>query len=246
MRVKTFAAELLMGMPPLFRLASRLYHLANGGFHSLSPDAVRAIDEAFRYLVQKKSADSVGDYYEFGLFRGFTFQKAYQSAADIGLSGMRFYGFDSFAGLPDPVGIDKVDGRFFRGQFACSKKKVEENLLVMGVDPRLVTLIEGFYEESLTEDLRQRYPFKRAALVFLDCDYYSSSKTVLNWMAPYLTPGSILLFDDWYSYGQSSELGQQRAFGEFLAANMQFEAEELCEFKEHGKGFILRDRHPVL
>jgi predicted O-methyltransferase YrrM len=99
--------------------------------------------------------------------------------------------------------------------------------------------VEGFYEDSLTEELRQQHPFRPASVVLLDCDYYSSTVTALAWLEPYLVEGTVLLFDDWFSYGESDELGQQKAFAEYLEHNPGFEAKDLWEFENHGKGFEL-------
>jgi hypothetical protein len=65
---------------------------------------------------------------------------------------------------------------------------------------------------------------------------------VLAWLEGYLRPGSIVLFDDWTSFGDDPTLGQPRAFHEWLAANPRFTAEPLLEFEDHGKGFTLRAR----
>src|SRR5437763_11463578 len=45
-----------------------------------------------------------GDYLEFGVFRGNSFIKAWNSARLTGRRRVRFYAFDSFEGLPDPTG----------------------------------------------------------------------------------------------------------------------------------------------
>ena len=241
MSFKSSLEDLLRPYPPLFRLASKVYHKVNNSFDTLSPGAPGAILQSFEYLVQRDGAVK-GDYYEFGLFRGYTFLQAWNHCKALDLGEVNFYGFDSFEGLPPAEGIDQVDGRFFEGQFACSKAEVEKNLAENGMDPSRTTLVKGFYEDSLTEDLRVRHDFQPASVVLLDCDYYASTRTAMLWMQPYVGVGTVLLFDDWYSYseGDDNELGQQKALHEFLQENPQFSVEFLWEFAPHGKGFIVR------
>ena len=238
MSFKSTVEDILRRYPPLFQMTSRLYHKTHGSFRTLSPGAPGAIRKAFE-LIRQRDGKVDGDYYEFGLFRGYTFLQAYNHCRELGLEQVSFYGFDSFEGLPPAEGIDQTDGRFFQGQFACSRQEVEKSLQAEGVDLDQVALVEGFYEDSLTDSLRRQHPFKTASVVLLDCDYYSSTKTAMDWMEPYLVVGTVLLFDDWFSYGESNELGQQKAFGEYLHSHPQFAADELWEFENHGKGFVL-------
>ncbi|MGB5707867.1 MAG: TylF/MycF/NovP-related O-methyltransferase [Arenicellales bacterium] len=239
MSFKSKVEDLLRNCPPLFRFASRMYHKMHGSFRTLSPGAPGAIRKGFE-RVQQRDGSVDGDYYEFGLFRGYTFLQAWNHARDLELSEVNFYGFDSFEGLPPAEGIDQADGRFFEGQFACSRQEVERNLASEGVHLDKINLVEGYYEDSLTEDLHSRFAFKPAAVVLLDCDYYSSTVTALKWMEPYIQAGTILLFDDWFSYGESNELGQQKAFQEFLDRHPEYRSEALWEFENHGKGFELQ------
>ncbi len=234
------AEGVLRHCPFAFRLASKLYHKVNGSYRTLSPGAPEAIRKSFQYLMQQNGGVT-GDYYEFGLFRGYTLEQAWQHCRELGLGDLHFHGFDSFVGLPPATGIDQAEGRFFKGQFACSLKAVKANLKSKGVDLGQVNLIKGYYEDSLTPALREQYTFKPAAVVMLDCDYYSSTTTALNWMEPYLRPGTILLFDDWYAFGGSEELGQQKAYREFLERHPEYQSEALWEFKDNGKAFVLRD-----
>jgi len=242
MSLKSSIENLLKHYPPLFRFGSRVYHRLHGSFRTLSPGTPEAILKAFK-LVKQESDGPVGDYYEFGLFRGYTFLQAYSHTQSLGINDPHFYGFDSFEGLPPADGIDEADGRFFEGQFACSRAEVEKNLIDNGMDTARTTLIEGFYEDALTEALRSQHNFRAASVVLLDCDYYSSTRTAMLWMQPYIKAGTVLLFDDWFSYseGEDKQLGQQKAFDEFLQENLQYRAEPLWEFLDHGKGFILRD-----
>lgn len=235
---KAKIAEVLKHCPPLFRLGSKAYHRLNNGFRTLSPGAPDALDKALARAKQERGED-VGDYYEFGLFRGGTFLHAYKTCQRLGLNDTKFYGFDSFQGLPPVEGIDEADGRFFEGQFACSRDQVERNLRKNGMDFSRATLVEGFFDDSLTPQLKADLPRHKAGVVLLDCDLYASTITCLNWLDDLLYDGSILLFDDWYSYGESDELGQQRALKQFLEEHPRWAVSPLWEFERHGKVFQL-------
>ncbi len=241
MRFKSLIESALRGAPPLYRFASRVYHRMNSGFRTLSPGAPGAIRHAFELTQSDTDASGFdGDYYEFGLFRGGTFLATSQVLEEFNLQHVRMYGFDSFEGLPAATSIDAGDPRFFEGQFACSREEVEKNLAEHGMDMTRAVLVEGFYEDSLTEDLRGQHPFKPASVVLLDCDYYTSTKVAMDWLVPYLRPGTILLFDDWFSYGDDNELGQQKALEEWLATRPGMRVEHIRDFEDNGRGFILR------
>src|SRR5438105_14023665 len=74
------------------------------------------IKEAMEYIAATRLG---GDYLEFGVFKGRTFVPAYHFAQRNNLKGMRFYGFDSFEGLPAIKGKDE-GGEFLEGQYCLS------------------------------------------------------------------------------------------------------------------------------
>lgn len=228
----------LIRFPVLYQIGSKIYHRIFRSFRTLSPGAPDAIFKSF-LLAKELNNNTIGDYYEFGVFRGYTFLSAYRACQTLHLESSQFFGFDSFEGLPSVAGIDRGEGQFFKGQFACSKSQVENNIEANGMDMTRTYLVEGFYEQSLTEDLRTQLPFKAASVVLFDCDLYSSTKVAIDWAKVYFQNYTILLFDDWYSYGGNNKIGQQRAFNEFLRDNPQYIAKELWEFEKHGKSFIL-------
>ncbi len=242
MPLKARIEEALRWSPPLYRLGSRIYHLMNPGFRSLSPGAIDAIRDALELSQSDRDARSFeGDYYEFGLFRGGTFLAAGQIAEELGMDDMRLYGFDSFQGLPPPEGVDATDPRFFEGQFACSREEVEKNLETRGMDMSRAVLVEGFFEDSLTDELREEHPFRPASVVLLDCDYYQSTAVAMAWLDRYIRPGTILMFDDWFSYGDDRSMGQQRALEEWLQRHPRLRLEHMADFAENGRSFIVRE-----
>lgn len=239
MTIKSKVENFLRDYPVLFKAASKAYHTFNGSFRTLSKGTPEAIHKAFS-LLKDEGQTSFGDYYEFGLFRGYAFLKAYEYSKQLGINDISFYGFDSFQGLPETQGIDVADGRFFEGQFACSKKDVEKNLSENGMDMSKVALVEGFYEDSLTQELHGKHDFKPASVVLLDCDLYSSTVEALAWVNNYLQDGTILLFDDYFSFGDKDGLGQPKALQEFIEAHDSYSIEHLWRFSHNGNAFRLR------
>jgi hypothetical protein len=236
--LKSAVASQLRRCPPLLRLGSRVYHGINRGFDTLSPGTPEAIRRALE-LARKDNGDA-GDYFEFGVFKGYTFLATQKACDELGLKDTRLYGFDSIRGLPEPEGVDSVEHRFFGGQFAVSKARVESFLSQRGMDWSRGTLVEGYYEDSLTDELKASLPRRHAGVVLLDCDLYTSTATVLAWIEDMLVPGSILLFDDWRVFGGREDLGQGKAFKEFLDAFPRWRAEPLWTFCKHGRAFVMR------
>jgi hypothetical protein len=207
------------------------------GFIALSNGGPAAIDTAMARLSTEGPA---GDYYEFGLYRGYTFWYAQQAAARAGLETMRFFGFDSFAGLPDVEGEDKKAGIFISGDYGCTRNEVEKQLTERGFDWSRAALTEGFFDTSLTPETKHRLQAGSAALVMVDCDLYQSTVPVLAFLADRLQDGTIVLFDDWYCFGEAQDQGEPRAFREFCAAHPEWRAEWLMDFPTYGKAFVMR------
>jgi hypothetical protein len=207
-------------------------------FMSLSK-GIGTIDTMMRRL---KDEGPVGDYYEFGLFRGYTFWYAQQASRRLGLDDMSFFGFDSFEGLPEVEGGDRQMGIFVSGDYLCTRPEVERQLTDHGFDWSKATLIEGYFDQSLKPELYQEHSMAPAALVMVDCDLYQSTVPVLSFLAPLLQDGTVMLFDDWYCFGESEDHGEPRAFREFLESHGEWEAEALSDFPLYGKAFVMRSR----
>ena len=85
-------------------------HNENNLFYTLSPALTVAIVKAFKML--DKTCEGKA-YYEFGLFKGFSFWFAEQISREyVGDGQFNLYGFDSFEGLPrSEVDRDPIIGR---------------------------------------------------------------------------------------------------------------------------------------
>lgn len=106
------------------------------------------------------------------------------------------YGFDSFNGLPE-----KWRDGFDAGRFACPPPEVPNTHLV-----------QGLFEATLP--LFDLDPIGPVGLVHIDCDLYSSTRTVLQHMEPVFQPGTYVVFDEWHGY-PGAESHEQKAWREF-------------------------------
>jgi hypothetical protein len=112
----------------------------------------------------------------------------------------KFYGFDSFQGLPEGwTAGTRLGGLTTHGKIPSVRKNVE--------------LIAGFFDDTLHKFL-ERHPNAPVAFVHIDCDLYSSTKTVLESLRPRLRVRSVLVFDEFYNYADWMD-GEYKAWMEF-------------------------------
>jgi len=216
--------------PPLKRwILSRISTPVPPPFYSLSPDLLVGLVLAFDH----QSLFEGHAYYEFGLFRGFSLWFAEQLARKKAPKEFLLYGFDSFEGLPETA----VDAGFYReGEFCAGYELVRENLSKYGADWDRIKLFRGFYSRSLFSAFRNQEKFRPVSIAVIDVDIYESCVLVLEFLRPYIVPGSILIFDDYNDMGRSDEHGERKALMEF-EARTGMEKELLFELGRECAGF---------
>jgi len=202
----------------------------------LSAHLFKAISNGLEHAATESIS---GDYYEFGLYFGGSFQHAQREAKRLNLAGMRFWGFDSFQGLPEVTALELAVG-FSAGAYACDRPTVERLLNQWDFDWSCAELIEGWYENSLTSTLASEKGMKPAAVITVDCDIYRSAAPVMRFMAPLIQPGTVIIFDDWYCFRERD--GERKAFGEFISAHPEWSAEYLVSLDWCDQSFIMRKR----
>ena len=84
--------------------AHHVYYSYLHGFNTPTAALPQAQGRALEEAVRRGFTHS-GDYYEFGLFKGYSFWNMQYQAQRRGLRRMRFFGFDSFRGLPEVTGV---------------------------------------------------------------------------------------------------------------------------------------------
>ena len=152
-----------------------------------------------------------GAYLEFGSHDINTFRQALNIFGQYGLPPEinHYYAFDSFQGMPEPLGIDQQ--KIWRtGMNYTSLVRFYD---VCRLDLHRITAVRGFFNKSLPN--YQLPPGTSIAVAYIDVDYYSSTVDVLSFLDGKLKHGSIIVFDDWNCYYADPNRGQRKAFREF-------------------------------
>lgn len=127
---------------------------------------------------------------EFGVHTGHTLRRIVTAMP----AGSRVVGFDSFEGLPE----------FWRDGFGPGAFRTTPPV-VPGAE-----LVVGLFGDTLPA-----WPVPAdVVLVHVDCDLYSSTRTVLEHMGPYLAPGVLVVFDEFHGY-PGAEAHEARAWAEW-------------------------------
>jgi O-methyltransferase len=215
------------------KAALRPVRVAGGRFFIPPPDVSHTI---VWKAAQVLSSDLVeGDYIEFGVYEGGSLINAFNTIRDVYLQrasngifapeykkhvrelweGMRFFGFDSFQGLPELSPAEGPSHEFVQGIFSSGLAKLQRNLKASSVGLDKVVIVPGWFEQTCTAETKEKYQMRAASIVHIDCDLYESTKVALKFIEPLMVDGTVLIFDDWYCFRGNPDRGEQRAFTEW-------------------------------
>jgi len=208
-------------------------HNGNSLFYTLSPSLLVAIVKAFNY--QRGKEIGYQGYYEFGLFKGFSFWFAEQIGRAYYGETLYYYGFDSFEGLPESAVDDHIN--WMPGNYTASIEFVIDQLEKNGMDFKRAKLFKGLFSASYFDQLKQDEAFLPVSICVIDSDIYESCVEVLSFIKDYLRVGSILVFDDYNAFDKADDHGERRALLEFEQDNPDFVKRHLFDFGRYGVVF---------
>jgi O-methyltransferase len=136
--------------------------------------------QLYEYIVKRENLENEKiDYLEFGVAAGGSF-KWWNNANKNPDS--KFYGFDTFEGLPEDWGA------FKKGDMSYNFPVVEGNRH---------EFVKGLFQETMYPFL-QSHDIKSSnkRIIHMDADLFSSTLFVLTSLANYLKEGDIVLFDE--------------------------------------------------
>ena len=119
------------------------------------------------------------NYLEFGVASGYSFRWFVRQNSN---TDSRFYGFDSFTGLPEDWGPYK------KGSFGTGNKVPE-------IDDQRVKFYQGIFQQTLPGFVKEISNARRN-VIMMDADLYSATLYALTTLAPVLKKGDIIFFDE--------------------------------------------------
>jgi predicted O-methyltransferase YrrM len=202
--------------------------------------------DALLLLSKTRPPHQIGDYLEFGVYNGSSLVCMFRALDYLHIEQVRLFGFDSFQGLPRDA-LPGDEGTWLGGEFSSSQEFAQAVLTHEAVDLDRVWLVKGWFDEILTDRFKAKHELKKAGLIMIDCDIYSSAKEALRFCAPLIKDEAVVVFDDWGSGNLAErDLGEKRAFDEFLRDNPDLMAERLPDLRytEASEVFLVkRTRH---
>jgi len=175
-----------------------------------------------------------GYYFEFGCHKARTMRLAWDCLH--ALYDWTYVAFDSFEGLPE---MDPSDSMpiWKKGDLKTSETDFVDLVTKHGMPREKLKIVKGFYNDSLTPSLRDELLPEKAAVVYIDCDLYSSTLSALNFSRDFFQKGTVLVFDDWFCFYGDPTKGERRAFAEFRECNPQLIFEDYIQTNE-AKAFV--------
>lgn len=191
------------------------------------PDEIKDLTVAdppgrYNHLAQACNEVSLAaDWAEFGVYKGRTARVLLQNMPEES----KLHLFDSFKGLPEDWHEWSKDVN--KGRFKLTKDRwpvFNDDRVNMHLGMFDATVPLFLQEHTINEN-----PFfAELALVHVDCDLYSSARTVLRGINDIIVPGTIIVFDEFFSFPGWREC-EYKAFHEWR--------------KEFGRGveYLFRD-----
>lgn len=160
---------------------------------------------------------------ECGVYRGGNIEVMIKTLQLLGCNNRDIYAFDTFEGMPEPQEIDYEfgegpahemwekhrDGDSVTGSnwVRASLDEVWERVRDLGYPTIRLHLVKGMVEETLPS-----YAPEKIAVARLDTDFYSSTKHEFEQLYPRVSPGGIVIIDDYGAF-----LGSKTATDEYMA-----------------------------
>ena len=189
--------------------------------YSMTPEIrIYSLIKALKHINQKKI---LGDYVECGVWKGgniILFKKTMELSNDY---SRKIFAYDTFEGMTEPDENDFDISKNLNAKFlmnkdkdkktniwgVCSLADVKNNIQsnVKNIDD--IKFIKGPVEKTL--DIQVNLP-KKISLLRLDTDWYSSTKKELEVLYEKVSPGGVIIIDDYGHWG-----GSKKAVDEFFS-----------------------------
>ena len=210
--------------PPGSGTRSKLRWVSRAYMPHIRQQRLQIMLDIARFATANRPID--GYYMEFGSFGANTMRLAWKCFHH--LFDWHYISFDSFEGLPEISEIDQQE-IWQKGKLAMTEERFVRLCRRSGMPADRLTTVKGFYERSLTQQLKEKLLPRKAAVIYIDCDLYQSTVPALAFSKDFLQRGTIIVFDDWNCFHGDPERGERRAWREFLNAHPELRFEPFVQ-----------------
>ena len=178
--------------------------------------AVNALRLAVRYIV---NSGIPGDIVECGVWKGGSMMAVARTLLESKSTERTLHLFDTFAQMSESTGVDRTVTGKTAGEIlaelapepgktweCCTMEETRANLLSTGYPAAKMALVKGKVEETIPASAP-----RQIALLRLDTDWFESTYHELTHLYPRLSPGGVLIVDD-YGYWQ----GARKAVDQYI------------------------------
>jgi len=153
---------------------------------------------------------------EFGVADGYSFTKKLYAVRYLKMEDrIMVHGFDTFEGLPDKTSQADhslvVGSGWRKGHY---EGRYDNLMKYCRGKYRKFRLHKGLFEETITDDFLEALRGQPPILIWVDCDYYSSTRVIFERLIPYMPTGCVIYFDDIYFNFSSRFTGEMKAVWE--------------------------------
>jgi O-methyltransferase len=185
-----------------------------------SPEAIvtlaRAVDRVIEHGIP-------GAFVECGVYMGGNIEVMIRALQRHGVSDCDIYLYDTFAGMPKPderddeeiFGMAKAsweahrteeDGDRGSNWMKAGVELVRQRIEPLGYPEKHLHFIKGMVEDTIPATMPEKI-----AILRLDTDFYASTKHELKHLYPRLSPGGILIIDDYGAFPGSRQATDEYA-----------------------------------
>jgi hypothetical protein len=196
----------------------------------------------------RRTLEVPGDIAELGVYRGLglmTWANLLEAYC-IGDRTKTVYGFDNwrgFAALSAADGQEVAEAEKFVGGFSPEPyyQELQDAIAIFDQDRFIpwkarVKLVAGNIEETAATFV-QEHPGVRFSLIHFDCDLYAPTRAALEAFWPILSPGGLMLFDE---YAIPDWPGETQAVDEFARTQTGFRVRTLS-WTNAPAGYVVKE-----
>ncbi len=166
------------------------------------PRTPRSLIDNKRFIIENNEEFLQGkSLLEFGVWNGNSLSMFSELYDQFNIE-KKFYGFDSFLGLPEEKFDNNNPDYWYPGVFSTDPNIVKNKL-------PFTMIIDGWFQDTLNQNTLEEIRKNQIGIIHIDCDIYTSTIQILEWIVynNLLVDGTLVIYDDWGGH-RSKNVGE--------------------------------------